>query len=127
MTFYNYNIIPFFCSSVNFQQQIKHAVTFIGVLMQLSFYCIPANYIAREALAVADAIYFSDWYSQYYPFLRYPVCVMIQNAQQEITIKASGLINMNAATVLNVSYNFYYASTFSHRTHVQLVIRKVRK
>ncbi|KAF2896288.1 hypothetical protein ILUMI_09886, partial [Ignelater luminosus] len=59
----------------------------------------------KHALAVADAVYFSDWYSQYYPFLRYPVCVMIQNAQEEITIKAGGLIDMNAATVLNWSGN----------------------
>ncbi|KAF2896289.1 hypothetical protein ILUMI_09887 [Ignelater luminosus] len=109
-----YNNISFYCSSENFQQQMQHGFIFIAILIQLCFYCIPANYIAREALAVADAIYFSDWYSQYYPFLKYPVCVMIQNAQHEITIKAGGLIDINAATVLNVSYNFYYA--FSQRT-----------
>ncbi|KAF2886540.1 hypothetical protein ILUMI_19633 [Ignelater luminosus] len=64
-----------------------------------------ANVKNQQALAVADAVYFSNWYSQYFPSLKIPVCFMIQNAQREVTIKASGLVIMDATTVLNILPN----------------------
>ncbi|KAF2888152.1 hypothetical protein ILUMI_18021, partial [Ignelater luminosus] len=53
------------------------------------------------AMAVSDAIYFSNWYSHYFPSLTRPVLLMIQNSQREITITAGGIIIINARTVLN--------------------------
>ncbi|KAF2899590.1 hypothetical protein ILUMI_06586 [Ignelater luminosus] len=53
------------------------------------------------AMAVADAVYFSNWYSQH-PSLRVPLLLIIQNSQKEITIKGGGLVTINAETVVNV-------------------------
>ncbi|KAF2886287.1 hypothetical protein ILUMI_19887, partial [Ignelater luminosus] len=85
----------------SFQNQMRHAIVFVVLTTQLSFYCIPANYIADKALAVSDGIYSSTWYSHYFPFLKVPLVLMIQSAQNGITIKAGGLIIINAQTVLN--------------------------
>ncbi|KAF2886631.1 hypothetical protein ILUMI_19542, partial [Ignelater luminosus] len=84
------------------QIKIRYTVLFVTLALQLSFYCIPANYIADEALAVSDAIYFSNWYSHYFPTMKVPLLLMIQNAQNGITINAGGLVTINAQTVLNV-------------------------
>ncbi|KAF2900713.1 hypothetical protein ILUMI_05473, partial [Ignelater luminosus] len=70
--------------------------------MQLIFYCIPANYITDEAMAVSNAVYFSKWYSGCFRSMKPPLLLMIQNSQREITIKAGGVITMNAATVVAV-------------------------
>ncbi|KAF2893134.1 hypothetical protein ILUMI_13040 [Ignelater luminosus] len=86
-----------------FENQLRHGFVFVVLTTQLSFYCIPANYIADKALAVSDAIYFSNWYSHYFPSLKVPLPLMIQNAQNGITINAGGLVTINAQTVLNVS------------------------
>ncbi|KAF2887526.1 hypothetical protein ILUMI_18647, partial [Ignelater luminosus] len=52
------------------------------------------------ALAVSDAAYFSKWYSNNSPSLKAPLLLMIQNSQHGITIKAGGLIIINAETVV---------------------------
>ncbi|KAF2884317.1 hypothetical protein ILUMI_21856, partial [Ignelater luminosus] len=53
------------------------------------------------AMAVSDAAYFSNWYSQHIPLLKVPLTLIIQNSQREITITAGGLVNINAGTVVN--------------------------
>ncbi|KAF2891723.1 hypothetical protein ILUMI_14450, partial [Ignelater luminosus] len=53
------------------------------------------------AMAVSDAVYFSNWYSQDSPHLKVPLLLMIQNSQNEITIKAGDLVIINAGTVVN--------------------------
>ncbi|KAF2890981.1 hypothetical protein ILUMI_15192, partial [Ignelater luminosus] len=83
--------------------KVRHAAVFSLLTLQLSFYCISANYIADKVLAVSDAVYFSNWYSRCFPSLKVPLTIMIQNAQNEITIKAGGIITINAETVVNVS------------------------
>ncbi|KAF2885958.1 hypothetical protein ILUMI_20216 [Ignelater luminosus] len=88
--------------SFSFQTQMRHATIFMVVIIQLSFYCIPANYISNEALAVSDAVYFSGWYSPYFPSLKTPLLLMVQNSQAGITIKAGGLITINAQTLVTI-------------------------
>ncbi|KAF2887667.1 hypothetical protein ILUMI_18507, partial [Ignelater luminosus] len=87
--------------SRSIQITIRHAVFFVALALQLSFYCIPANYIADEALAVARAIYFSIWYSHHFPSLRVPLLLIMQNAQHGITITAGGLVPINTDTFVN--------------------------
>ncbi|KAF2894628.1 hypothetical protein ILUMI_11544, partial [Ignelater luminosus] len=83
------------------QIKLRYTVFFVTLALQLSFYCIPANYIADEALAVARAIYFSKWYSHHFPCLKVPLLLMMQNAQRGITIKAGGLVAINTETFVN--------------------------
>ncbi|KAF2886304.1 hypothetical protein ILUMI_19869, partial [Ignelater luminosus] len=86
--------------SHSYQNQLRHASLFAVVVIQLSFFCIPANYIADKALAVSDAIYFSKWYYNNFPSLKVPLLLMIQSSQNGIIIKAGGLITINAETVV---------------------------
>ncbi|KAF2892631.1 hypothetical protein ILUMI_13541, partial [Ignelater luminosus] len=53
------------------------------------------------AMAISDALYFSNWYDQHFPSLKVPLLLMIQNSQNEITIKGGGLVTINAGTVVN--------------------------
>ncbi|KAF2888739.1 hypothetical protein ILUMI_17433, partial [Ignelater luminosus] len=53
------------------------------------------------AIAVSDAVYFSDWYSQHLHSLKVPLLLVIQNSQKEITIKGGGLVTINAGTIVN--------------------------
>ncbi|KAF2902784.1 hypothetical protein ILUMI_03400, partial [Ignelater luminosus] len=85
----------------NFQIQVRHGFTFVGLSLQLAFYCISANYVADEALAVSNAIYFSKWYFHYFRSLKVPVLLMMQSAQNGIIIKAGGLVHINTATFMN--------------------------
>ncbi|KAF2890787.1 hypothetical protein ILUMI_15386, partial [Ignelater luminosus] len=55
-----------------------------------------------KALAVSDAVYFSKWYCHNFPSLKVPLLLMIQSSQNGITIKAGGLITINAGTVMKV-------------------------
>ncbi|KAF2895045.1 hypothetical protein ILUMI_11128 [Ignelater luminosus] len=90
------------CFSHSYQNQVRHVIIFIFVTLQLAFFCIPANYITNEAMAVSDAVYFSDWYSQHIPSLKVPLLLIIQNSQEEITIKGGGLVTINAGTIVKV-------------------------
>ncbi|KAF2889996.1 hypothetical protein ILUMI_16177 [Ignelater luminosus] len=92
----------FICFSRYYQAQARHVIIFTFVTLQIAFFCIPANHITNEALAVSDAVYFSKWYSQHIPHLKVPLLLMIQNSQNEITIKAGGLATINAGTIVNV-------------------------
>ncbi|KAF2887735.1 hypothetical protein ILUMI_18438, partial [Ignelater luminosus] len=99
---------PFVCAELlaafesrSYQTQARHVIIFTVVTLQLAFFCIPANYITNEAMAVSDAVYFSHWYSQYNPSLKAPLLLIIQNSQMEITIKAGGLVTINAGTIVN--------------------------
>ncbi|KAF2892596.1 hypothetical protein ILUMI_13572, partial [Ignelater luminosus] len=85
----------------SYQTQVRHVILFIFLTLQLAFFCIPANYITNEAMAVSDAAYFSNWYSQHMPSLKVPLLLIIQNSQNEITITAGGLVIINAGTVVN--------------------------
>ncbi|KAF2886846.1 hypothetical protein ILUMI_19327, partial [Ignelater luminosus] len=84
-----------------YQAQARHVITFTFFTLQLAFFCIPANYITHEAVAVSDAVYFSNWHSQHIRHLKVPLLLMIQNSQNEITIKAGGLVTINAGTIVN--------------------------
>ncbi|KAF2886630.1 hypothetical protein ILUMI_19541, partial [Ignelater luminosus] len=84
------------------QIKLRYTVFFVTLALQLSFYCIPANYIAEEGLAVARALYSSKWYSHHFPSLKVPLLLMTQNAQRGITIKAGGLVAINTETFVNV-------------------------
>ncbi|KAF2892038.1 hypothetical protein ILUMI_14135, partial [Ignelater luminosus] len=53
------------------------------------------------AVAVSDAVYFSNWYSQHISHLKIPLLLIIQNSQKEITLKAEDLVIINAGTVVN--------------------------
>ncbi|KAF2890318.1 hypothetical protein ILUMI_15855, partial [Ignelater luminosus] len=81
---------------------IRHSMVSGILIAQLIFYCVPANYLTNEAMAISDAIYSSNWYSYYFSTLTKPILLMIQNSQREITITAGGIIIMNPQTVLNV-------------------------
>ncbi|KAF2886956.1 hypothetical protein ILUMI_19217, partial [Ignelater luminosus] len=52
------------------------------------------------AMAVSDAIYSSNWYSQDISSLKVPLQLIIQNSQNEITIKAGDLVTINAGTIV---------------------------
>ncbi|KAF2903621.1 hypothetical protein ILUMI_02565, partial [Ignelater luminosus] len=82
-----------------YQTKVRHALCFFITTLQLCFYCIPANYIADQASEVANAVYFSNWYSHCFPSLKVLMLVM-QNAQNGITIEACGLITYNVQTVV---------------------------
>ncbi|KAF2890116.1 hypothetical protein ILUMI_16057, partial [Ignelater luminosus] len=84
----------------SFQFQVMNTIKICFLTTQLAFYCIPASYIADEALTVSNAIYFSKWYLNNFPSLKAPLLLMIQNSQNEIIIKAGGLITFNAETVV---------------------------
>ncbi|KAF2902334.1 hypothetical protein ILUMI_03851, partial [Ignelater luminosus] len=90
----------FICFSRYYQAQARHAISFAFLTLQLAFFCIPANYITNEAMAVSDAVYFSNWYSQHNPSLKVPLLLIIQNSQNEITIKAGDLVTINAGTIV---------------------------
>ncbi|KAF2886849.1 hypothetical protein ILUMI_19324, partial [Ignelater luminosus] len=86
----------------SFQNQVRHVSLCTIVTLQLAFLCIPANYVTSEAVAVSDAVYFSDWYSNHFPSLKVPLLIIMQRSQNEITIKGGGLVTINAGTVVNV-------------------------
>ncbi|KAF2888875.1 hypothetical protein ILUMI_17298, partial [Ignelater luminosus] len=54
------------------------------------------------ALAVSDAVYSSKWYVHEFSGLRATLLLMIQNSQNGITIKAGGLVTINAETIVKV-------------------------
>ncbi|KAF2892330.1 hypothetical protein ILUMI_13842, partial [Ignelater luminosus] len=81
--------------------QVRHGIVFTIVTLQLGFLCIPANYITREAAAVSDALYFSNWYSHHFPSLKGPLLLIMQRSQNEIIITGGGLVTINAGTVMN--------------------------
>ncbi|KAF2890620.1 hypothetical protein ILUMI_15553, partial [Ignelater luminosus] len=85
----------------SYQNKMRHIIIFIFVTLQLAFFCIPANYITNEAMAVSYAVYFSDWYSQHIPSLKAPLLLIIQNSQNEIIIKGGDLVTINARTIVN--------------------------
>ncbi|KAF2888634.1 hypothetical protein ILUMI_17540, partial [Ignelater luminosus] len=87
--------------SRSYQNQMRHVIIFSFVTLQLAFFCIPANYITNEAMAVSDAVYFSNWYFQHVPSLKVPLLLIIQSSQNEITIKAGDLVIINAGTIVN--------------------------
>ncbi|KAF2893602.1 hypothetical protein ILUMI_12573, partial [Ignelater luminosus] len=84
-----------------FETQARHVMVFAVITFQLAFFCIPANHITNEAMAVSDAVYFSNWYSQHNPSLKVPLLLIIQNSQTEITLKGGGLVTINAGTIVN--------------------------
>ncbi|KAF2887257.1 hypothetical protein ILUMI_18916 [Ignelater luminosus] len=88
--------------SQSFQNQVRHVIIFIFLTIQLAFFCIPANHITNEAMAVSDAAYFTNWYTKHIPSLKVPLTLIIQNSQDEITITAGGLVIINAGTIVNV-------------------------
>ncbi|KAF2892632.1 hypothetical protein ILUMI_13542, partial [Ignelater luminosus] len=98
---HNIRNCKFVCFSPSYQAQARHVIVFIFVNLQLAFFCISANYITNEALAVSDAVYFSNWYSQHIPSLKVPLLLIIQNSQNEIAIKGGGLVTINAGTIVN--------------------------
>ncbi|KAF2885923.1 hypothetical protein ILUMI_20250, partial [Ignelater luminosus] len=85
----------------SYQTQARHLIVFTFVTLQLAFFCIPANLITDEAMAVSDAVYFSNWYSQHIPSLKVPMLLIMQNSQNEIIIKGGGLVTINAGTIVN--------------------------
>ncbi|KAF2891033.1 hypothetical protein ILUMI_08140 [Ignelater luminosus] len=88
--------------SHSYQVQVRHAASFAIMSYRLCFYGTAANYIGNEALAVADGIYSSKWYTHKFPGLKATLLLMIQNSQNGITIKAGGLITINAETIVKV-------------------------
>ncbi|KAF2886181.1 hypothetical protein ILUMI_19991, partial [Ignelater luminosus] len=86
---------------LSYQIQVRHATVFTIITLQLAFFCIPANYITSEAVAVSDAVYFSNWYSNYFPTLKVPLLLIMQRSQNQITIKAGGIVTINAGTIAN--------------------------
>ncbi|KAF2897277.1 hypothetical protein ILUMI_08898 [Ignelater luminosus] len=86
----------------SYQIKIRHTFLFVTLALQLGFYCIPANYVTDEALAVSCAIYSSKWYTHHFPSLKVPLLLMMQNAQQGITIRAGRLVVVNTETFVNV-------------------------
>ncbi|KAF2886700.1 hypothetical protein ILUMI_19473 [Ignelater luminosus] len=86
----------------SYEIRARHSFIFVAVTLQLSFYCISANYVADEALAVSNAVYCSKWYFHYFPSLKVPLLLMMQNAQRGITIRAGGLVAINTETFVNV-------------------------
>ncbi|KAF2891058.1 hypothetical protein ILUMI_15115, partial [Ignelater luminosus] len=54
------------------------------------------------ALAVSDAVYSSKWYFHKFSRLKTTLLLMIQNSQNGITIKAGGLVTINADTIVKV-------------------------
>ncbi|KAF2892800.1 hypothetical protein ILUMI_13372, partial [Ignelater luminosus] len=84
-----------------YRVKVRHVAVFSLLTLQLSFYCVSANYIADKVLAVSDAVYFSNWYSHCFPSLKVPLTIMIQIAQNGITIRAGGIITINAQTIVN--------------------------
>ncbi|KAF2886159.1 hypothetical protein ILUMI_20014, partial [Ignelater luminosus] len=92
----------------SYQVQFRHVIVFAVMMVQLSFYCVPANYVADEALTIAEAAYFSKWYLSSFPSLKAPLLLMIENSQKEIIIKAGGIITINADTVVKVVIGILY-------------------
>ncbi|KAF2890062.1 hypothetical protein ILUMI_16111 [Ignelater luminosus] len=88
--------------SHTFQAQVRHTLAFAILSCRLCFYCTAANYVAIEALAVSDAVYSSKWYSYRFSRLKATLLLMIQNSQNGITIKAGGLVTINADTIVKV-------------------------
>ncbi|KAF2892967.1 hypothetical protein ILUMI_13209, partial [Ignelater luminosus] len=88
--------------SHSYQAQVRHAVLFVVFTGRLCFYCLAANYITNEALTVSDAVYSSKWYLHEFSRLKATLLLMIQNSQNGITIKAGGLITINAETIVKV-------------------------
>ncbi|KAF2886533.1 hypothetical protein ILUMI_19640, partial [Ignelater luminosus] len=84
----------------SYKFQLMNANKFCFLIIQLAFYCFPASYIADEALAVSNAVYFSKWHLNNFPSLKAPLLLMIQNSQNEIIIKAGGIITFNAEAVV---------------------------
>ncbi|KAF2885978.1 hypothetical protein ILUMI_20195, partial [Ignelater luminosus] len=85
----------------SYQNKVRHVILFICVTLELAFVCIPANYITSEAMAVSDAVYYSNWYSHHCPSLKVPLLLIMQRSQNEITLKGGGLVTINAGTVVN--------------------------
>ncbi|KAF2886751.1 hypothetical protein ILUMI_19422, partial [Ignelater luminosus] len=83
------------------QALVRHTASFVIVSIRLCFYGYAANYIENEALAVADGIYSSKWYTHKFPGLKATLLLMIQNSQNVITIKAGGIFIINAETIVN--------------------------
>ncbi|KAF2889416.1 hypothetical protein ILUMI_16756, partial [Ignelater luminosus] len=54
-----------------------------------------------DAMAVSDAVYFSNWYSHHFPSLQVPLLLIMQRSQKEIIIKGGDLVTINAGTILN--------------------------
>ncbi|KAF2895908.1 hypothetical protein ILUMI_10267 [Ignelater luminosus] len=111
---------PFICAELlatfesrSFQNQLRHAMPFIFITLQLVFFCSAASYITDEAMAVSDALYFSNWYSQLFPSLKVPLLLILQNCQKEVTIKAGGLVTFNAETTIKVGAQGYMVCMFS--------------
>ncbi|KAF2894841.1 hypothetical protein ILUMI_11334, partial [Ignelater luminosus] len=84
----------------SYQARVRHAVSFVVFSCRLSLYCIPANYIINKALTVSDAVYSSKWYFQEFSRLKATLLLMIQSSQNGITVKAGGLITINAETIV---------------------------
>ncbi|KAF2892601.1 hypothetical protein ILUMI_13577, partial [Ignelater luminosus] len=62
----------------------------------------PSELITNEPMAVADAVYFSSWYSHHLPSLKVPLLLIMQRSQKEITITGEGLVTLNAGTIVKV-------------------------
>ncbi|KAF2887362.1 hypothetical protein ILUMI_18811, partial [Ignelater luminosus] len=107
----------------HYQTQARHAFLFTFVTLQLAFFCIPANHITNEAMALSEAVYFSNWYSQNIPHLKVPLLLMIQNSQNEITIKAGDLVTINAGTVVNVSITLVESNCLQIRSRISQVLK----
>ncbi|KAF2890013.1 hypothetical protein ILUMI_16160 [Ignelater luminosus] len=76
-----------------------------------------------QAMAVSDAVYFSNWYSHYFPSLKVPLLLILQNSQNAIVLKAGGLVAINAGTIVNVSTQVGMVSVFSSERITAEVIR----
>ncbi|KAF2887528.1 hypothetical protein ILUMI_18645 [Ignelater luminosus] len=86
----------------SYRNKMRHIFIFFALAFQLGSYCIPADYVTDEALSVSYAIYSSKWYANHFPSLKVPLLLMMQNAQQEITIRAGGLVVINTQTFVTV-------------------------
>ncbi|KAF2904784.1 hypothetical protein ILUMI_01395, partial [Ignelater luminosus] len=95
--------VIFLCFSGSTVFLIRHFLETIVQILQLSFFCIAADYTVNEALMVSDAIYNSKWYSKYSHNNRALLLLVMQRSQKCDPFTAGGLFMIDSKTLITVN------------------------
>ncbi|XP_063908634.1 uncharacterized protein LOC135126538 [Zophobas morio] len=84
--------------------RIKCGTYFCSVIIEIGFYCVPAEIVTNTALRLDRVLYDSGWYDINTISLKKCLPLVTSRAQRPMVFSGYGLINMNLNTYVSVRF-----------------------
>ncbi|XP_064214088.1 uncharacterized protein LOC107398764 isoform X1 [Tribolium castaneum] len=103
----------------NLSTRVKCLLTFVSYILEMAFYCLPAEMSVNAAIDVADSVYNSKWFRIKSTEFKKCLILIIGRAQIPFTFSGFGLIHINIRMfqlVCKTTFTFYtYLNTVQNR------------